>query len=180
MSGPGNSVGGGGAAGAALDFIIDGPITGGPVVIGAGGAGVVGGAGGDGSITSVTINAVVYVAAPGQGGSRVSSPSPATPAFALGGITLPGSSAVDIVSGDNGMPGSMVSGDSLNLNAVGGHGGSGEFGIGGEATTGGGSGSPGQGRGSGGGGAASATAPLGTDAAGGDGAPGVVIIEEFS
>lgn len=167
----GNSVGGGGAAGADLDFIVDGPITGGSVLIGTGGPGGFSNPGSNGLLTSVTINAVVYTASPGEGGGRTQVTG--SNAVAFGGITLPGSSAVDIVSGDDGMSG--VHGG---LAAAGGNGGSGEFGIGGQgfrALASAGDGLPGTGFGSGGGGAASTT----TDQTGGNGAPGVVIIEEF-
>ena len=173
--GTGNSVGGGGAAGAALDFVINGPIAGGPVVIGAGGLGVLASAGAPGGTTSVTINAVVYSAAPGDGGQRENSLSPEVPVFALGGFTLPGSSAVGIVSGDNGMQGSMV--QDPGLIAVGGSGGSGRFGIGGPAFNSGGNGLPGTGNGSGGSGGRSPF--LGVDTIGGDGTSGVVVIDEY-
>lgn len=174
-----HSIGGGGGAGAALDFILDGPITGGPVVIGAGGTGNIENPGNDGLPSSVTINGTVFTAASGEGGGFALVVGTTGVAVAFGGITLSGSSAVDIVSGDDGMSG--VHGDTTVL--AGGNGGSGEFGIGGQGFRGFGSSSgdglPGSGFGSGGGGAGS-TGALGTTPpqTGGSGAPGVVIIEE--
>jgi len=160
----GLSVGGGGGAGAALDFFIDGggSITGGPVVIG-----------GPGGPTSVTINAVVYTATPGQNGGLAFS-AIGDPVTAAGGNTSAGSSAVDVVSGESGMPGIVLS-------TVFGHSGTGaggEFGIGGNGN---GVDSPGNGQagsgfGSGGGGALSTTASF----VGGTGAPGIVIIDEYA
>lgn len=165
------SIGAGGGSGAALDFVLDGPITGGPVVIGAGGAGGIGGvSGSDGTASSVTINATVFTAAPGSGGG---SGGPIAGTLATpGGGTLPGSTAVDVVSGDDGAPG-IIAGVG---NGVGGNGGSGSLGIGGAggflSTV---DGSPGSGYGAGGGGSFSTT----IDRNGGDGAPGVVIVDEY-
>jgi hypothetical protein len=170
----GVSVGGGGGSGAALNFFIDGggPITGGPVVIGAGGIGGLGLVGSPGAPTSVTINAIVYTAAPGNGGGLAF--SAAGTATAQGGNTQAGSSAVDVVSGESGLPGIGVAGSSLV--AIGGNGAGGEFGIGGSGSTGDGNGSAGSGFGSGGGGSVSST----VDQSGGDGTAGVVIIDEFA
>lgn len=168
----GSSAGGGGAAGAALEFVVMGPITGGPVLIGAGETGSTG-SGGSGLPTSVTINATVYEAAPGGGGVQTASTPIAV--LAQGGITSDASTAVDIISGDNGMPGGTSSNHPL-AGAMGGNGGSGLFGIGGRGAIGGGDGSAGSGFGSGGGGAATIL----TDQVGGDGMPGVVIIDEYA
>jgi hypothetical protein len=172
----GVSVGGGGGSGAALDFFVDdgGPITGGPVVVGPGGTGVLGATGNDGGSTSVTINAVVYTATPGSGGGiAMSNPLGPVAATVAGGNTLAGSSAVDVVSGACGTPGVATD---LNL-GQGGTGGGGALGIGGNGgPIFGTNGQVGRGFGSGGGGAGSTT----TDQTGGDGAPGVVIIDEFA
>ena len=168
----GVSVGGGGASGAALDFFIDGggPISGGPVVIGPGGISAIAG-GSAGGPTSVTINTVVYTAAPGsQGGFALR--ALVTSATISGGTQLPGSSAVDVVSGDNGLPGIVT-------DLTTGHGGSGAggaFGIGGRGSLGPGVGLIGSGYGAGGGGAFSTD----TSFIGGDGTAGVVIIDEFA
>ena len=168
----GVSVGGGGGAGASLDFFLDGggPITGGPVVIGMGGTGIVVG-GSPGSPTSVTINAVVYTAAPGMGGGTAANPPPAT---IPGGNTLVGSSPVGIVSGESGLPGIV---DDL-LHGHGGAGAGGGFGIGGNSSIIPGNGLPGSGFGSGGGGAWATQLTL--SFVGGDGAPGIVVIDEFA
>lgn len=174
----GVSVGGGGGAGAALDFFIDSggvPITGGPVIIGAGGVGALGAAGGAGGFTTVTINGTVYSAAPGNGGGTAASDSfTPTAATVAGGNTLNLSSVVDVVSGECGTPGVAVS----LARGQGGTGAGGEFGIGGDGTDvlGGLDGGTASGFGAGGGGSGSTT----TSQTGGAGAPGIVIIDEFA
>ena len=174
LGAPGSrSVGGGGASGAALDFTIESPspITGGPVVIGAGGIGSPAGAQ-SGAPTSVTINGVVFLADRGNPGAIVTGAVGDT-LFAAGGNIPPGSSPVVFVTGDNG----SLGGYSPAIGA-GGNGGSGAFGIGGRGFAGGpeGPGLPATVFGAGGGGALSLT----TSQAGGNGAPGVVIIEEYT
>lgn len=174
----GVSVGGGGGSGAALDFVVDGggaPITGGPVVIGAGGVGVLGSTGSTGGFTTVTVNAVVYSAAPGSGGGTGLSDS-FTPnaATVAGGNTLNLSSAVDVVSGECGTPGIAVS----LARGQGGTGAGGEFGIGGNGTEVANSqdGEAASGFGAGGGGSGSTAASQ----TGGAGTAGVVVIDEFA
>lgn len=134
------------------------------------GVGGIAGGAANGTPTSIVINATLYTAAPGSSGAATGTAAANTPVFAQGGITQPGSSAVAIVRGDNGMPGAA-----LGINGVGGNGGSGGFGIGGLGTPGNlGTGFPASGFGAGGGGAA------GVDLLGGNGAPGIVIVEEYA
>jgi len=168
------SVGGGGGTGEGLDFVIVSgvPITGGAVVVGAGGAGALN-ASNSGTASSVVINGTTHTAAAGGGGGGASSTTgTGTAAGGFAGTGAP--PANGYLSGENGAPGLYISAPSFGF---GGDGGSGDYGIGGVGAGGiGANGTSAAGYGAGGGGSAGTT----TSQAGGSGAPGVVIIDEYT
>lgn len=176
------NVGAGGGAGGYVEAWIDpgAAITGGTVTIGTGGAGGddtgaypagFGVAGGD---TSAVIQGTTYTA--GGGGGGAGSAAPSATALTAGGSAGAALSFGDVVAaGAPGSPGIKLSASLC----VSGSGGSGPFGGGGGGVTAGASGWPatnGTGYGSGGSGGSGAAS---TGYAGGDGAPGLVIIEEY-
>jgi hypothetical protein len=172
--------GGGGASGAGLDFVVEGggPLTGGPVVIGAGGAGQLGGAH-DGTPTSVVINGTTYVADAGSAGgaNSISTGSFRVPGGLVGTGSTPFGPLDGYTSGDNGGEGFIFGAGTASADAFGGDGGSGDYGIGGQGAGGSNiSGSSATGYGAGGGGSATTA----TEEAGGSGAPGFVIIDEYT
>ena len=170
--------GAGGASGVYFEQQIAGTplITGGAVTIGAAGAaGVASTAGGAGGDTTVTVQAVVYTAK-GGGGGNDGGEDLAPPSARAGGITIAGSSPGDFTTYEAGV-GGILAGNAGDEVTIGGGGGSGRLGVGGVRSTQG-AGAAASGYGAGGGGASNWQ-----DAStynGGAGAPGVIIIDEWT
>lgn len=174
--GAGIAAGGGGGAGALLDVFVGSvgvAMTGGAYACGAGGAGGsnAGGNGGNGGDLSIAIAGVTYIAKGASGGAGMAS---STLANAIGGIGQAGSTTGPAVLSEStarGEHGFVVGGGGFP-----GGGASSRFGTGGVGSFGGfAAGSAASGFGSGGGGAQAGAAGF----AGGAGAPGVIVVEEF-
>jgi hypothetical protein len=176
------AMGAGGASGVFLDFEVENggkPIAGGAVVVFAGGPGVVGGNGLDGNNTSITINGTTYTAKGGRGADPGTPTAPTTTAQ-MAGVTWPYGGST---SGTGISQAAQAGRESLMIPTgamLGGQGGSCPLGTGGQnglifgADS---NGQDGAGYGAGGGGASAETA---VSKAGGAGAPGVVLIDEFA
>lgn len=171
------AVGGGGASGDYLEKYIDpgAAITGGAVTVGAAGvAGVnTGGAGGTGGDSTIVINGATLTCKGGTGGSFT--PSSGAAQICAGGAGQAGISAADVpIPAEAGVPGFTQSGTI----ACSGEGGNSPWGSGGKPQIAQAAGQVGQGFGSGGSGAMSINA--GGAAAGGAGAPGLIIVYEYT
>lgn len=170
------AAGSGGASGTTIELDIVGApnITGGAVVIGAGGTGGASSANGtDGGDTTIVIDGVTYTAK--GGGHGIGSLTLAPPSVVRGGAPIAGSSA-SVATSTPGYPG-INNGNAGSDKQVGGSGGCGALGIGGQGGHISENGTGGTGFGSGGGGAAEDS---GAGKTGGAGAAGVVIIDEYA
>jgi hypothetical protein len=166
------SVGGGGGSGSYLEIGIDSPSAM-PVTIGAGGIGAVGGSGAAGGTT--ILGTVASAPGGGQGNSvLITSTTSNGGAPGLAG-QMPTTSAT-LLASSRGSPGGL--GIAQNAFTWGGNGGSAAYG-GGAIGSGSGAGIDGASAGAGGSGAA-ATPNSNTAVSGGNGARGIIIIEEYS
>lgn len=164
------SVGGGGGSGTTLVDYLPSLGTGGSVVVGAGGTPVSGANGNDGADTTTTINGITRISKGGGGGGvGTQSGSPSATQAGAGSIK-PGSSSGLYVNADAGGEGLITSSTGGGLGA-GMRGGSGALGLGAIPNV---IAATGFGAGGNGGSAVNGSAP------GASGAPGVVIIVEFS
>lgn len=151
------------------------PITGGAVVIGAGGTGVAGTIGNNGNDTTVVINGTTYDAAGGDGAGTVASLTP--PQAIYGSVPLSNVAGADFYYANQGQPGVTLASTA----AIGGAGASSPFGSGGSGisttTTTAGVNAASSGYGAGGGGGANAASQ--SQKAGGNGSNGLLIIDEY-
>lgn len=184
QSGANQSAASGGASGTMVDLggapsLSTGPIAGGAVVIGAGGAGGIANttpavAGGD---TTIVINGITYTAK--GGGAGVVALSLVAPASVRGGRLTAGSSSADCTAGTAGMPGISTTNAGANR-TVGGDGGSNPLGQGGAGSSDGDGDGAAPAAGYGGGGGGAATEAVAQPRNGGAGANGVIIIDEYT
>lgn len=176
-AGSGCAAGGGGAGGGYLEVYIapGAAVTGGAVTVGAGGTGASAAVGGNGGDSSIVIQGTTYTAKGGQGGAAGANTT--TQARASGGLVGSStSSGGNIISrtGQTGEAGMILLGSS----AIGGsgRGGAAALGDGGGSVSGQSAGATATlGYGGGGSGSFSTT----TNQAGGNGSPGIVIVEEY-
>lgn len=176
----------GGNSGSAVEqeFVAAGDLlTGGAFTVGAGGAGGVGsisgGIGTQGGDSTIEIEGDTLTARGGTGGAG--STAGASAPSILGPFSQPINADADYQSADLGGPGWTLAVPASASLAIGGAGGSGSFGIGGRGAGGGnalGVGRDADGSGAGGGGAAISINTAATD--GGDGSPGIWIVEEYA
>lgn len=169
------SLAGGGGAGACLDFwLFASAITGGPITIGAAGSGgsAAGGNGGTGGDSSITINGIAYTAKGGTGGQGSTASGTLSVCFA--GAPQTGSSSIGTATGNPGQDGIIFSTAAGGAGAAG-SGGASSLGLGGLRASF--NVVPAAPPDFGGGGAG--TASVNANTAGGPGAPGAVLIEEF-
>jgi hypothetical protein len=171
----------GGNTGIAAEVEISAPpgtlLTGGPLVVGAGGPGGSGSsAGTDGGTSTLLIGGILLTLPGGFGGN--SGAHGATPPVTVDSNTpTPSPNSVDYQAADLGQPGNA---NGLGATSIrGGDGGSGDYGIGGKGAFGAGDGFAADGNGAGGGGAAQTQASA-VVRTGGDGTDGLWIIEEYS
>lgn len=153
-------------------------ITGGAVVIGAGGAGgTPGNAGTQGGDTTVVIQGTTYTARRGVGGQAAT--AGAASGVTQGGGNFPGSNGDVNVRGTSSESAAFWITSALGMSGAGG---SNPLGGGGSGSTGtvSATGAAGSSEGFGGGGAGGVAAAASVDASGGAGAPGVVIIDEYT
>jgi hypothetical protein len=151
-------------------------LTGGPVVVGAGGLGIAGNApGAPGGDSTLLIGGVLLTAPGGSGGSGTGNLNPPSMVFPNTQLTTTG---VDYQAADVGGVGFLLG--VVGGQFRGGDGGSGDYGLGGEGS-GNGPGTSATGNGAGGGGAGG-TANQGAQLtlSGGNGSPGLWIIEEYA
>ena len=177
------AVGAGGNSGTAIEVEVIAPpntlLTGGPVVVGTGGAGGTGlpGDGADGGDSTLLIGGTLLTAPGGKGGrgggnSTSLNPGPFANNLAFG---------VDYQAFDLGGNGfTKVRTAASGFDVVAGNGGSGDYGGGGNGSTDTSDGLDGRGNGAGGGGAGNGAGNPTITHDGGDGAPGLWIIEEYS
>jgi hypothetical protein len=180
--------GGGGSGSYARWAFGDGTslITGGVVIIGAGGTAgdATGGNGGAGGDTTIGVNGTEFTASGGSGGTGVSTST----GIGAGGAPGSGSDLAFLINADDGQPGSYGQGlfNTTHFYSIGGAGGSSPLGHGGPTRFTFGSAPPyslpgvnGSGYGAGGSGACITTGHTGTAEAGGTGSGGIVIVHEF-
>jgi hypothetical protein len=182
------AAGSGGNSGVSIEVEINPgvPLTGGAYVVGAGGVGIAGGNGLVGASSTLVIGGTTLTAPGGSGGiggaASTSVNLSAVPLLVPTNGQTSFTSGVDYQACDNGSFGLIVSTVTTGgyTGGQGGNGGSGDYGVGGAGANFG-VALPGNGSGSGAGGGGSVS-PNGTPAnqAGGHGAPGIWIIEEYS
>ena len=172
------AVSSGGNSGVSVETHVVAPpntfLSGGPFVVGAGGVGGVGaGFATPGGDSSIVVNGVLITAPGGQPGQTGLFND--VPRLVAENIQAALGTNVDYQSSDLGLPGFALDATS-GQGAKGGSGGSGTYGIGGNGGLPGIGGAVGEGNGAGGGG----TSTFSGASNGGDGAPGIWIIEEYS
>lgn len=161
---------------AASGFLIGGPFT-----VGAIGVGGTAGNGAQGGISVITIEGITLTAVGGSGANGSASGNPNPVIIGPSAQAAFGGSNADYQASDLGQPGWTLAVPASSIQAIGGAGGSGSFGIGGRGAGGVsalGAGQNATGNGAGGGGAAISINTAAAD--GGDGSPGIWIVEEYT